>query len=359
MRRWIVALSILAAIGTPGPALSLQPGEPPEAEKIFKQALEHYSGLGSFYLKLLDRSPEGVEQLVEAWYQAPFLRVVKHPKVLILGERRLTVSAGDVFIVDFGANVAYFQLGSHWVGRELFVLEELRAQAALTLAGLDFFMPWRFRRLEEEILEGRPTWRLIAELSVRTSEEDHPTVAFWICQDTGEVVQYEKLVLRQPFGTFVQERWVTRIVEFQPHTEVPREMFAVPEGVPVQRVQRPGPTGTADQRARWDPYTEELLEQARAQGKPVVLYFTAAWCIPCGEFTAWDDPRVVQEAERFVCLEVDLTNWSDARVRALKTRYKVVFLPLVLILSPQGEEIRRLEGLVPVQELLDFLRSVQ
>ena len=359
MRRWIVALSILAAIGTPGPALSLQPGEPPEAEKIFKQALEHYPGLGSFYLKLLDRSPEGVEQLVEAWYQAPFLRVVQHPKVLILGERRLTVSAGDIFIVDFGANRGYFQRGSHWEGGELFVIEEFRVQAALTLAGLDFFRPWRFLRLEEEILEGRPTWRLTAEPSVRIGKEDHPAVAFWICQDTGEVVQYEKLVSRQAFGTFVQERWTSRILEFQPHTEVPREMFAVPEGVPVHRVQRPGPTGTADQRARWGPYTEERLEQARATGKPIVLYFTATWCIPCLEFTAWDDPRVVQETERFVCLEVDLTNWGDARVRALKTQYKVVYLPLVLILSPQAEEIRRLEGLVPVQELLDFLRSVQ
>ncbi len=64
----------------------------------------------------------------------------------------------------------------------------------------------------------------------------------------------------------------------------------------------------------FEPYTEEALAAARAEGRPVFIDFTASWCIPCKvmEHGAFKDPAVVAAAQGFVCLQVDLTEDDDS-----------------------------------------------
>ncbi|MCS7208721.1 MAG: thioredoxin family protein [Fimbriimonadales bacterium] len=113
----------------------------------------------------------------------------------------------------------------------------------------------------------------------------------------------------------------------------------------------------------WEPYSAQRLEQARAEGKPVIIDFTATWCQACGELKhyTFTDPAVVRESERFVRLVVDATTESDPTVQAALQRHQVVGLPTVIFIDSQGNERRelRLTGFERAAKFLERLRAVQ
>ncbi|MDW8106567.1 MAG: cytochrome c biogenesis protein CcdA [Armatimonadota bacterium] len=113
----------------------------------------------------------------------------------------------------------------------------------------------------------------------------------------------------------------------------------------------------------WEPYSLQRLEQAKAEGKPVVIDFTAQWCIACGELKRYTftDPAVVRESERFVRLVVDATRATDPAVQETLQRHEVVGLPTVIFIDSQGNERRdlRLTGFEPANRFLKRLQAVQ
>ncbi len=113
----------------------------------------------------------------------------------------------------------------------------------------------------------------------------------------------------------------------------------------------------------WEPYDAQKLEQAKADGKPVLIDFTAKWCQACGELKhyTFTDPDVVRESERFVRLVVDATTESDPTVQEALKRHEVVGLPTVIFIDSQGNERRdlRLTGFERANKFLKRMQAVQ
>ncbi len=330
----------------------------PQAKAIAKQALSEYQKLGSFYVHMVSE-PDRSES-IHIWYSEPFAREERqvqpgpHPYTLTLTFTRIT---------DFEKGVDYLEHSGQWEAYEAWrVPPKLRALQALNLHFADAM---RFVGLEEEVLEGRPTWKITGESSAR--DEESGDVAFglvlWVDKQTHLIVQKREIFHIQR-KKHVQ---TYRVVEFRPGVEVPAEKFVVPEGIPVEKLEIRLGVGVTEEElgekaaegVTWEPYSEERLEQAKSQGKLILLYFSADWCLPCLEFeeNAWRDTRIIEEAQRFVRLKVDLSDWRSPKTRALERQYKVWALPTTLILDSQGRELARLEGAVPAWRLLSFLRS--
>lgn len=112
----------------------------------------------------------------------------------------------------------------------------------------------------------------------------------------------------------------------------------------------------------WEPYRAELLAEARAQGRPVVIDFYADWCLPCKELDhkTFSDPRVIDAAEPFVRLKADLTRVSDPQTTALTKQYSIVGVPTIVFLDGSGEEnvSARLSGFENADRFLERIRSV-
>jgi thiol:disulfide interchange protein DsbD len=106
----------------------------------------------------------------------------------------------------------------------------------------------------------------------------------------------------------------------------------------------------------WADYNEEALAQAADTGRPVIIDFSATWCIPCKELDHWTfaAPSVVERARAFVTLKADLTDSNSPAVRALKNRYRVLGVPTVVFLAPDGTEIPdlRITGVIAPEEFL-------
>jgi thiol:disulfide interchange protein DsbD len=110
----------------------------------------------------------------------------------------------------------------------------------------------------------------------------------------------------------------------------------------------------------WMSDEAEALAIAAREGRPVILDFWAEWCVACKELDriAWSDPRVQEEAGRFVAVKLDGTDGSEA-FQAITEKYGIVGMPTVVFIDPRGREVpRRVTSAVSPDEMIETLRGV-
>ena len=110
---------------------------------------------------------------------------------------------------------------------------------------------------------------------------------------------------------------------------------------------------------QWLNYNEAQIQKALAQVKPVIIDFTADWCVPCRELEhrTFASPRVIAEAKHFFTLKVDLTHSAKPENRSLTERYRIKGVPTVIFLDRNGKEIESLR-FYEVIEPEEFLQKM-
>ena len=112
----------------------------------------------------------------------------------------------------------------------------------------------------------------------------------------------------------------------------------------------------------WRRADEATIDSAIATGGPVVIDFTADWCIACKELDklTFSNRAVAAEAARFTALQVDCTRSGSPEIKAVQSRFGVSSLPTVLFIDSTGRTIEgaTVRGFVAAEEFLRRMRLV-
>ena len=131
----------------------------------------------------------------------------------------------------------------------------------------------------------------------------------------------------------------------------------------VAEVQVAGGEGKTVGKIAWVYDEAKALAQAKAENKPILIDFYADWCTACVELDkhTFTDPKVREVlTNEFITLKVDGTEDSD-EVMALQSKYGVVGLPLVTVVSPEGKQLEdpKILGFLPPEKFLAEIGKVE
>jgi thiol:disulfide interchange protein DsbD len=106
---------------------------------------------------------------------------------------------------------------------------------------------------------------------------------------------------------------------------------------------------------QWTPYTQGALAAAQAQGKIVLVDFTATWCGNCHTVEAFvlNSRRIVKTVDDYnvVMLKADVTNESAPGRPLLNQLNPVGAIPLTAVYAPGLSEPIQLNGIYRASDL--------
>ena len=113
-------------------------------------------------------------------------------------------------------------------------------------------------------------------------------------------------------------------------------------------------TGIAWRYASNDAEVDAAFALAKAETKPVFVYWGAKWCPPCNQVkaTLFNRQDFIERSRAFVPVYVDGDSPGAQKIGA---RFKVSGYPTMLLFNPQGTELTRLPGEVDAQRYTEVL----
>ena len=118
---------------------------------------------------------------------------------------------------------------------------------------------------------------------------------------------------------------------------------------------------TADRTLPWHHDEAPAFAQARAEGKGVMLDFSATWCVPCKELEVqtFAAPGVYEQIlASYVPLKFDVTEDTPAN-DARKEKYGQSTMPEVVLLDADGRVLARVNGLIGPDEFTKKLEEAE
>ena len=108
----------------------------------------------------------------------------------------------------------------------------------------------------------------------------------------------------------------------------------------------------------FDSFDNALISAATAHRKPVVIDFSADWCVPCREMerTTFVDRGVIAEAAGFVRLRANMTA-DNAQNKAIMKQFNVQGVPTTVFIDPQGHIRERRVGYIGPERFVKYLHE--
>ena len=120
-------------------------------------------------------------------------------------------------------------------------------------------------------------------------------------------------------------------------------------------IDGPPSTNVAWQDATSDADIDKAFASAKAQNKPVLLYWGAVWCPPCNQLkaTLFNRQDFAEQSKSFVAVHLD---GDTPGAQKLGTKFKVAGYPTLILFNPERKELMRLPGEVDAAQVMQLLQ---
>jgi thiol:disulfide interchange protein len=113
----------------------------------------------------------------------------------------------------------------------------------------------------------------------------------------------------------------------------------------------------------WQPYSPDALAAARADGRPVLVEFTANWCGNCLalEASVFRDPKIARAVKQknVLLLRADMTDAPQSSWDLVNRLNPGGGIPLTAVYGPHSDEPLKLTSLFTTQNLIDTLNRAE
>jgi thiol:disulfide interchange protein DsbD len=117
--------------------------------------------------------------------------------------------------------------------------------------------------------------------------------------------------------------------------------------------------GASEDEIHWQAYSEESIQKATEENKPMMIDFYADWCIPCKELDklTFNDQTVVEKSRNFIMVKADLTKEGSPQVQHLKEKYNIKGVPTLVFVDSNDQEIpgTRVFGYITAERFLEIM----
>ncbi|MBP3924617.1 thioredoxin family protein [bacterium] len=96
--------------------------------------------------------------------------------------------------------------------------------------------------------------------------------------------------------------------------------------------------------------TETVAKQVQVNGKPQVIKFTSAMCRDCQEMNKIFAEIFPKYGETIVLTEIPVQNKSSFNNSQIK-KYNVTLVPTIILLDSTGNQVDRIEGAIPKEQM--------
>lgn len=99
--------------------------------------------------------------------------------------------------------------------------------------------------------------------------------------------------------------------------------------------------------------SEPIIRQALASGRPTLVDFGAAFCIPCRRMKPILDSLKTEYAGRANVIFVDIKQERD-----IASRYRIMIMPTQVFYDAKGKEVKRHMGFMDKPEIISEFKAL-